>query len=258
MARKKKADKNVDKNKEEDSKKSVPDKEKVCEVFEVGKEGEEKEVKSCGDVPVEHATKEQLESQNKILKYVLVTIVAVILVVLCVLYFLNSVKTFEYRGVEGKIIQEGKLIFYETKFPYKQDGKLIPYYVYIRNDPRKLHKQIPFNGEMDFGFLFNVDSRYRLVLNVTGNFNCDGYGIISFANMGNLEALGIKTIQDSNATCDTLGRYMFLNVVSGNKTEINQIGDSCYELTVNNCEILKGTERFMTEAFVYYFENLKQ
>jgi hypothetical protein len=49
-----------------------------------------------------------------------------------------------------------------------------------------------------------------------------------------------------------------LNVIPGEKTEINQIGESCYELTVNDCEILKGTERFMTEAFVYYYENLEQ
>ena len=234
-------------------------KEKVCEIFEVGKKGKEKEVVACGNVEKNASTPEQIAHQNKILKGLFIAIVLIVVLIFGAIYFINNVENFNYRGVKGKVIQEGKLIFYEIEFPYLQKGKIIPYYIYIRNDPSRLDKQVPFNGEMDFGDIFNVDNRYRLIINSEEEFVCDGHGVIALANMNNLEALKIRksiTTKDSNITCDDEGRYMFLNIISGNKTEINQIGNACYELTVNDCEILKGTERFMTEAFVYYYDNL--
>lgn len=243
-------------------KESKGKKEEVCEIFEISKKGgKDKEVIACGIVDKKAVTKDQVKHQNNILKGFWITIGIVIILIFGAIYFINSVGNFTYRGVEGKIISEGKLIFYEIEFPYIKDGNLISYFVYIRNDPRKLDKEVPFNGEMDFGDLFNVDNRHRLIIDAEEEFHCEGDGIIALVNMNNLEALKIRksiTTENSSLGCDAEGRYMFLNIAVGDKTEINQIGDSCYEITINDCEILKGTERFMTEAFVYYYDHLEQ
>ena len=61
--------------------------------------------------------------------------------------------------------------------------------------------------------------------------------------------VGTKVIRDENATCDSEGRYMYINLKSGDKTKIEQSGNACYDILINNCEILEGTERFMVETF---------
>ena len=66
--------------------------------------------------------------------------------------------------------------------------------------------------------------------------------------------LGIKVIKDPNATCDSEGKYMFLNIQPGETTKIKQTGPSCYVMEVKDCEILKATERMMVETFVRYEE----
>ena len=70
------------------------------------------------------------------------------------------------------------------------------------------------------------------------------------ANWVNLFKLsGITPIKDSNATCDSEGRYTFIRLIEGNETKIEQYGPSCYNININNCEILKATERFMVQTF---------
>ena len=43
---------------------------------------------------------------------------------------------------------------------------------------------------------------------------------------------------------------MFVKLQEANKTSIEQVGPACYNININNCEILEGTERFMIETFV--------
>ena len=255
MAKKKKSSaKKGSKSKEKDkvSEKSET-KEKVCEIFEVGKKGEEKTKKVCDIVEKKQATKEEIEKEKKTLRNILIGLGLLVLLVLFGIYFINSLRHFEYRGVTGDVVKEGDLIFYKTAFPVKYQGQIIPYNIYIRNDPRKLNK-IPFEGEMDFGVKFN-DGNYRLVLDTNDEFNCDGDEVISIGNLVNLKALGIKVVKDENASCDSEGRYMYVKIQKSEKSEIKQIGNACYELNVANCEILKVTERFMIEAFVKYYQN---
>jgi len=94
------------------------------------------------------------------------------------------------------------------------------------------------------------------VISFEKDFNCDGDAIIAVANLAKLhEVLGISLIRDENATCDS--RYTYLRLQEGDKTSIEKIGENCYILNVNNCEILKVTERYMLEMFVRYNEATK-
>jgi hypothetical protein len=43
---------------------------------------------------------------------------------------------------------------------------------------------------------------------------------------------------------------MLVNVVNSTQTNIEQKGTSCYQINVNNCEVLKATEKFMIEVLV--------
>lgn len=242
------------KKKKSSGKKKGDTKEEVCEIFEIGKKGAKtKEKKVCSVVEKKQATKTEIEKQKKVLRNIIVGLGIIILLVLSGAYFFESLKHFEYRGVSGDIVKEGDLIFYQIAFPVMYQGRIVPYNIYIRNDPRKLDK-IPFEGEINFGVKFE-DSNYRLVLNMSNEFDCEGDEIISIANLVKLHALGIKVVKDENASCDPEARYMYINIREGEKSEIREIMPACYELSVANCEILKVTERFMVETFVKYYEN---
>ena len=122
------------------------------------------------------------------------------------------------------------------------------YNFYLRNDPRDLKKDVDFVGEIQFA--------ETMVLNSSNDFHCDGDGIISIANVAQLyQILGVEVIQDSNATCDSEGRYLFLNLNDANETSVVQTGPGCYEFSISNCEILEATERYMVETFIEINEN---
>ncbi len=219
-------------------------KEKVCEIFKVEKNGE-KTIKTCGTEETKAVAKGQIKSENKILRNFLIWLGILIFVFILVFLIINSMKHFEYSGVSFSIIKEGEVIFYHTSFPMYSPitGKYIPEYnIYLRNDPRKL-ENIPFEGEMNL--------RERLVLNSTESFSCGGHGGIAGYNFQQiLGAVGIKVIKDPNATCDSQGRYMFVQIQPGDITSIEQFGPACYNLNVNNCEILKVTEKFIIETLI--------
>jgi len=123
------------------------------------------------------------------------------------------------------------------------DGKNAEYNFYLRNDPRKLDEGVSFNG--------NLSLAQNLVLNSTEDFNCDGFGIIATANLVNLyKVSGINVIKDQNATCDSEGRYAFINLQKGSETRIDKVGPACYNVNISNCEILEATERLMLESFI--------
>ena len=64
------------------------------------------------------------------------------------------------------------------------------------------------------------------------------------------EIIGTTVIKDPNASCDTQGTYTFIQLQEGEETSIEQFGPSCYNININNCEILEGTEKFMAETLV--------
>lgn len=205
----------------------------------------EDNVKKEEKIP-ENATAEDIgKSQNKLLAYILIFVGSVIVLAFLTFYFIHSTNNFEYKGVKYQVWKEGHITFYRTVFPMYNlmtGEHTADYNMFIRNDPRNLRK-IPFEGEFNF--------RSTMVVNSEGNFTCDGDGIIAVANMVKFfqEVAQKKVIKDENATCDPEGKYGYINIIEGNETKIVQTGPVCYEIRVSNCEILKSTERFMTEGF---------
>src|SRR3989344_3341023 len=188
--------------------------------------------------------KTQIERERKQLRNVLLGLgIFVILIVLAV-FFINSIKSFEYKGTKFDIVREGNLILYNTKVAlFDENGVHYQNYnFFLRNDPRDLAKAVKFNGELELKKL--------VVINSEEEFNCDGDGIIAVLNLRQLyEILGAKVVKDENATCDSEGKYMYINLKEGKETRIEQTGTACYDILINNCEILEGTEKFMVETF---------
>ncbi|MDD5012681.1 MAG: hypothetical protein PHQ66_03510 [Candidatus Nanoarchaeia archaeon] len=246
--------------KKKEVKEPKPEGEKVCEIFEVKKEeGREKIVESCGTEEPKAASDVQRKKENKIFKIIIITLIGFILMFLVVVWAVNYFNQINVGGVifeMDKTTMTGKIL-YKTSIPvsYKDGttGKVISadYNFYFRTDPRILEK-VPFQGK--------INLRDNMVINMTEDFNCDGYGIIAVANILKLyEVIGVKVIKDEDATCDELyGRYMYLNLKGGEETFVNTYGiqETCQNIYINDCEILEGTERFMLETLIEVNKNL--
>ncbi len=221
------------------SKKKI--KEKICEIFKVGKNGE-KTIKACGTEETEVVSKGQIKSENKILRNILIFLGIIVIVFLLIFLSVRAANNFEYKGINFNVVKEGDVLFYHTSFPMIYDGIKVNYNVYLRNDPRKLDK-IPFEGELNL--------LEMMVINNSGDFVCEGKGGIAMINFQQiLGDLGMNFMKDPNAGCDPEGRYMFVQIQEGNVTKIEQTGPACYNFYVKDCEILEVTEKFLVESLV--------
>jgi len=213
--------------------------EEVCSTFVEG----EKTIKTCGEIPKKHASKEQLMKQNKLLRNVII-IVGLIFATLIITYLiLNNMKYFDAEGIQWDAVKSGSILFYHTSFKVYDDRGIhtANYNVYLRKNPRKTFNDIEFEG--------NLSLREMMIIESNEDFICDGDGAISVANMAQiLNGMGIQVAKDPNATCDDQGRYMHVLLQPGEKTRIEQSGPTCYNIYVKDCEILEGTERFTLEA----------
>ena len=170
-----------------------------------------------------------------------------ILVIIFSVFMLDSIRNIEYEGLEFDVVKfcDAKpcLITYHTAFPVIFEGNVVPYNFYLRNNPKDLGKNVKFEGEL---VLYD-----NLVIESEKSFNCDGDGIIAMKNLVNLyDVVGINVLKDETASCPEGEEYMFVRVQEGEETSIEQVAPSCYNININNCEILEGTERFMIETFI--------
>lgn len=161
---------------------------------------------------------------------------------------LGPPKEVTYKNATFIPVNDGGKMFYQIKLPVYENGQYVSNYsFYLRTDPRDLEKKVAFNGEFDV--------TTSVVLNSEDEFSCDGYGIISVANMRQLfEFGGATVIKNDSVGCDVEGKYTYINLKPGEKTEINQIGNSCYDIIIRDCEVLEGTERFMIETIAKLLE----
>lgn len=196
---------------------------------------------------IENKVIEQSKKNNKILGGIL--ILCLFIVALFVGFMIKKdVQTeFDYRGVHFLVVDE--IAPYMTTINVKNKDSItgaatnIPYNFYIRNDPRELEKSVPFSGTLTLMKL--------IVFATNESFSCNGKGPVGMMNLGRLlDSFGAEVIADENATCDSQGRYLLVEVVGGNETKIESVGNNCYIMYIKDCEILEATERFMVESMV--------
>jgi hypothetical protein len=191
----------------------------------------------------------ETQKKNNLLKVIFLIFGLILIAFFAGYSIMESKKSFEYKGVKFNVIQEGELTFYNTQVPiYSKSGeKISAYNFYLRTDPRELAK-IDFNG--------TITPMKLMALNYTEDLNCQGYGIIAMTNIINLyQLIGTKVTVDKNATCDTEGRYAFLNIQKTSENKLEEIGTNCYNLNIKNCDVFPITEKFMLETFVKIKQN---
>lgn len=223
-------------------------KEKSTEIFEVEKRGKEKVVQKEVSEDEKEPSKKQIGQENKILKGVLITLALLLILFVGGYFFVNNIKSFDYRGVHFETVSfcDAKpcLILYKTSLPVVYNGSKAEYNFYLRNDPRELEKEVPFTGGEP-----NIEN--NIVLNATSDFNCGGYGPVAVANMVNFyQLVGVHIFKNESLSCSNSGDYTFVNIRESNETSVEKVGKYCYNINVNDCEILKGTERFLIESFI--------
>jgi len=227
------------------AKKENKKKEEVHEIYEVKKDGKESIVETKGIIKENIIRKGEIEKENKLLRNVLIFI-GIVFLVLVISVFIGKASThFKYKDVKFDIVKEGELTLYHTSFPVIYNGTNMVYNIYLRNDPRELEKTVPAKGT-----LLSIDDAFY---SVSQEIECDGKqgrntAIPNLQNTYN--AIGKNFIRDENASCDPQGRYMYIVIQPGNETSIEKFGPNCYNININNCEILEGTERFIAGLLV--------
>ncbi len=186
--------------------------------------------------------KKEKSKENKLLLKILLVIGMFFLAILVAFFVMKSSAHPKYNGVNFNVIQEGEITFYQTSFQVIYKGKLTNYNIYLRNNPKDLEKEVPFQGELEL-------RNFMVVNTTTENLFCEGDWSLATGNLMNLEIFNIEIMRDENASCSEGGEYMFVEIEEGEETKIEQFGPSCYRLTVSDCEILPVTERFMIEVF---------
>ncbi|MDP2628501.1 MAG: hypothetical protein Q8P15_01230 [Nanoarchaeota archaeon] len=201
----------------------------------------------------EEENKEELQRarEDKQLKIFFVGISLVVVAIFVVILVIHGFKNFEQGGVTFNVVKfcdtQPCLTTYQTSFPVLSEGKPAEYNIYLRNDPRKLKEEIPFEGVITLDIPLK-----QVIVNISDEeiIDCNKDGGIAIGNLNKIFTIsGMKVGKDVNATCDPQGRYMFIQIGPGNSTIVEQTGPACYTISVDNCEILKGTERFMVETF---------
>jgi hypothetical protein len=248
------AEKKKDKKK---GKKNSNKKEKVKETFEVTKDKKEKIVKSKGTEKIPKKKKGQLDKQDKILRNFIIGFLVIMIIIASFYIYTQSQTKMSYKGIDyeaKRIGAEEGIIFYETQTLLKtNDGTNQLFGFRLRTSPREL-KKIPFENVEEFTLKKINGYTYD------GNdFNCDGFATIGMVNLQRLfQKTGMKFLHDENETCDPQGRYNFFKFTLGDKTQIKEIGNSCYEVVIEGnieeCEILEATEKLMVEIYSKYSE----
>ena len=226
-------------------KKKQVKKKKFYEIFRVKKKGKEKTVKVKGTITEEKPTKKQIKEENKILRNIFIGVGILFLLIIGGFFAIDNIRHYEYKGIDFETVKfcdvKPCLILQQTTLPVVFNGEKTLYNFYFRNDPREL-KEIPFDGE--------INLLPNMVINSEGDLNCDGDGVIAVANLVKLyEVIGAKVVKNGELKCTSTGAYIYLNIREANETSIEQTSTMCYNINVNNCEILEVTERFMVETF---------
>jgi len=223
------------------NKKDKVKKKTFYEIFKIKKKGKkEKTVKLKVSEIEKKGTKKQIKKENKILRNLFIIVIGIVVLIISTNVVMYKINNFEYKGIKFQKVNE--VAPYKTSFPVLYNGNIVPFNMYLRNDPRELDK-IEFDGEMNL-----IEN---MVINSTGDFNCNGDGIIAVANLVQFyQLLGVNVFKNETLSCDGGDKYTFVRIQEGNETKIEQFNWSCYNININNCEILEGTERFLIDSFV--------
>jgi len=208
---------------------------------------EKKPKKEKDNEEVSEPKEKMVDRENRFLKNLFIFFGIVLVGFIVGSFAFGEAVEFQYKGVNFTIVEfcDAKpcLKTYSTKLPVLADGKKADYNFYLRNDPRKLEKQVPFNGDLQIPKSVAIDVTYNRI--------CQGYSSIAMDNFGILMGvLNVNVTAEKGLSCGSDINEMQVIVQEGEETKIERIGSACYVIEIKECEVLRGIERFMIEMFV--------
>src|SRR3989344_2377981 len=155
---------------------------------------------------------------------------------------IKAKKGVEVKGTGYSVVNEGELKFYKAQIPMISNGvHVADYNLYLHEDPRTLEDIYLSNPE--------VVVTQNIVVATDDDFNCDGDGIIALANFAKLyQTFGAKVFKNDSLQCDRYAPYTHVLFHKADETGIDKPKHNCYVVNVNNCEILRASEKFMIES----------
>tara|TARA_Y100000310_G_C20686383_1_gene819280 strand:+ start:3104 stop:3754 length:651 start_codon:yes stop_codon:yes gene_type:complete len=187
-------------------------------------------------------------------------IIGAVIVLVAVFYmssaFFKNLSQVEYEGLVFAKEKFGEIpVFHYYYYFNGNDGDVIKYNLYLRNDPTK--NTVPITGSA----IFEKGEIVYLSIDDTDLQQCEyaSVGISSLAQFlsGNLLELR-SAVQDEqvaqennlrHVTCETNPYNKVILFQSGPETRVDRDG-LCHTISINNCEVLEAIEKYQVQSVV--------
>lgn len=200
-----------------------------------------------------------MQKLSKEAMWMIAIMVGLIAFVLVFFFSVNSMKSFDYKGLTFTREKFGDLDVYHHYFYFNYLGQTYQYNLYLRNDPRR--NKVPVEG--DIIGLLGIRRNNAVYVSIDNNnlMNCTNSSIAvasisSFLTNNKIMMRGAlpdkEEAEAKNTTyadCENNPDDMVIMILSGEETKVSSKGN-CYTITAVNCEILDAVEKFEVQAII--------
>ncbi len=172
--------------------------------------------------------------------------------------YFKSLNTFEYQGLTFTKTKTGNipLYYYSYYFNAPPSNKLYHYNLYLKVDPRENNATVA--GDK---IIFDRGKTVYITINSTGLQECEN-SVIAVADLSRFIADNQLQVKGGNpdfweagnkkqewVTCENKQGKEVIEIMEGDETKID-INSNCHKITVNNCETLQATEKFILQSII--------
>jgi hypothetical protein len=198
--------------------------------------------------------KSKLSKDDKQIIWIFVIIGIIFASFLTPYFYFQSLKKFEFAGLDWVKTEEGIVTFYSTQVPKVYKGEIKGYHnLYLRNDPRK--NSIPAELNISVYPKVKISQSVQVlqcknsILVSTGLAQMTG--LFPFVKDVEGAISNQKDAQDNNlpfANCSSESETTVFLVDLANESSITQEGPDCYKINIGSCdENVLVYERFVIE-----------
>ncbi|MEA2112352.1 MAG: hypothetical protein U9P50_00050 [Patescibacteria group bacterium] len=218
---------------------------------------EKEELDTEGELPKKSVKK----NETRQLIWFFVVVAVVFASFLIPYFYLQSLKSFEYAGVDWMREDYGQFEVYHSEFP-ALNGENYKYNIFLRNDPRENNVSADGNfRDFKIGGFVSISPEVDLCRGDVSRVMLD---LGSFLELG----LGIQKVWAATpsfevhnqtgrayATCNTRDRTVIMVEIGEPAVVQSKTNPFCYTIRVRDCEDIEPVEKFMIEVIWEFREN---